>query len=67
LFFHEMRWDPGNPDARDVDHFILSKGHAAPILWAALAEAGAIGRDPDFRVIGSDLLTPRLVHNGAAT
>jgi hypothetical protein len=26
-----------------------------------------VGRDPDFRVIGSDLLTPRLVHNGAAT
>jgi transketolase len=56
LFFHEMRWDPGNPDARDVDHFILSKGHAAPILWAALAEAGAITEDPlSLRQIDSPL------------
>jgi transketolase len=46
LFFHEMRWDPADPAARDVDQFILSKGHAAPILWAALHEAGAIAEDP---------------------
>lgn len=45
LFFHEMRWDPGDATARDVDHFILSKGHAAPLLWAALHEAGAIDED----------------------
>jgi transketolase len=45
LFFHEMRWDPGDADARNVDSFILSKGHAAPILWAALHEAGAISDD----------------------
>ncbi|MEJ2589782.1 MAG: transketolase [Candidatus Thiodiazotropha sp.] len=42
LFFHEMRWDPARPEARDVDRFILSKGHAAPILWSVLREAGAI-------------------------
>jgi transketolase len=42
LFFHEMRWDPDDSKARNVDKFILSKGHAAPILWAALHEAGAI-------------------------
>ena len=30
LFFHEMRWDPGDPEAHDVDRFVLSKGHAAP-------------------------------------
>ncbi|MDD5247797.1 MAG: transketolase [Rhodocyclaceae bacterium] len=41
LFFREMRWDPGDPKARNVDSFILSKGHAAPIWWAALHEAGA--------------------------
>lgn len=46
LFFHEMRWDPGTPDARNVDHFVLSKGHAAPALWATLHEAGAIAEDP---------------------
>ena len=45
LFFHEMRWDPSDPQARDVDRFILSKGHAAPILWASLHEAGAIDED----------------------
>jgi transketolase len=45
LFFHQMRWDPGDPHARDVDSFVLSKGHAAPILWAALWEAGAITED----------------------
>jgi transketolase len=45
LFFHEMRWDPGDAEARNVDKFILSKGHAAPILWAALHEAGAINED----------------------
>ncbi|MEJ2650552.1 MAG: transketolase [Gammaproteobacteria bacterium] len=46
LFFHEMRWDPTSPKARDVDTFILSKGHAAPILWAALHEANATQEDP---------------------
>jgi transketolase len=45
LFFHEMRWDPKDPAARNVDAFVLSKGHAAPILWAALHEAGAISED----------------------
>lgn len=46
LFFHEMRWDPTDPEARNVDRFVLSKGHAAPILWAALSAAGAIAEDP---------------------
>jgi transketolase len=55
LFFHEMRWDPDNPKARNVDSFILSKGHAAPILWAALSEAGAIDEDPMTLQIDSTL------------
>lgn len=42
LFFRQMRWDPSDPGAREVDRFVLSKGHAAPVLWAALYEAGAI-------------------------
>lgn len=45
LFFDAMRWDPQDPHSRDVDTFILSKGHAAPVLWAALREAGAIDED----------------------
>ncbi|BCB26741.1 hypothetical protein SKTS_16270 [Sulfurimicrobium lacus] len=56
LFFREMRWDPRDPKARNVDTFLLSKGHAAPILWAALHEAGAIGEDPmSLRSIDSTL------------
>ncbi len=46
LFFSEMHYDPKEPGARNVDSFVLSKGHAAPILWAALSEAGAIAEDP---------------------
>jgi transketolase len=42
LFFKEMNVDPENLDYIDNDEFILSKGHAAPLLYAALAEAGAI-------------------------
>ena len=42
LFFSEMRWDPEAPEVTDADGFVLSKGHAAPVLWAALSEAGAI-------------------------
>jgi len=45
LFFDEMNFDPGDPSGADADVFVLSKGHAAPILWAALKEAGAIGED----------------------
>ena len=46
LFFDEMKWDPSDPEAQNVDTFVLSKGHAAPILWATLYEAGAITEDP---------------------
>lgn len=40
LYFKVLRHDPKNPDWRDRDRFVLSKGHAAPILYAALAERG---------------------------
>ena len=42
LFFDEMRYDPRDPDALANDEFVLSKGHAAPVLYAAYAEAGTI-------------------------
>ena len=35
LFFWEMRFDPKNPQNPDNDRFVLSKGHAAPLLYAA--------------------------------
>ena len=41
LFFHVMRYDPQNAKHPNNDRFILSKGHAAPVLYAAWAEAGS--------------------------
>lgn len=40
LYFGLMRHDPANPNWPDRDRFVLSKGHAAPLLYAALAECG---------------------------
>jgi len=42
LYFREMRYDPARIDSADRDRFVLSKGHAAPVLYAALREAGVI-------------------------
>jgi transketolase len=72
LFFAEMRFDPKNPHNPDADRFILSKGHAAPILYAAWAAAGAFDRSElmKLRHIGSDLEghpTPRLPFVDVAT
>ncbi len=39
LYFYKMRHDPKNPSWRERDRFILSKGHAAPVLYAVLALA----------------------------
>src|SRR3954464_2976059 len=72
LFFAEMRYDPKNPKNVDADRFVLSKGHAAPILYAAWAEAGAFDRSEllKLRRIDSDLEghpTPRLPFVDVAT
>ena len=40
-----LRYDPKNPHWPDRDRFILSKGHAAPLLYAVLAEAGFFSVD----------------------
>lgn len=40
LYFNEMNIDPKNPNWEDRDRFVMSKGHAAPALYAALAERG---------------------------
>jgi len=53
LFFHVMRYDCSDAQNPNNDRFILSKGHAAPLLYAAYAEAGIIPVD--------DLLTLRQV------
>ena len=72
LFFAEMRFDPKDPQNPESDRFVLSKGHAAPILYAAWAEAGAFDRAEllKLRTIGSDLEghpTPRLPFVDVAT
>ncbi|XP_068109747.1 transketolase isoform X1 [Hyperolius riggenbachi] len=40
LFFHTMKYKPQDPKNPNNDRFVMSKGHAAPILYAAWAEAG---------------------------
>src|SRR5262252_5053028 len=40
LYFNTMRIDPANPKWADRDRFILSKGHAAPVLYSVMAERG---------------------------
>jgi transketolase len=72
LFFAEMRHDPADPRHPDNDRFILSKGHAAPILYAAWAEAGFLTRADllSLRLLESDLEghpTPRLPFVDVAT
>jgi len=72
LFFAEMRYDPRNPQNPDNDRFVLSKGHAAPILYAAWAEVGFLKRDDllKLRRLDSDLEghpTPRLPFVDVAT
>ena len=72
LFFSEMHFDPKNPQDRDNDRFVLSKGHSAPILYAAWAEAGLFPREEllKLRRIDSDLEghpTPRLSFVDVAT
>jgi transketolase len=72
LFFSEMRYDPQNPQHPYADRFILSKGHAAPILYAAWAEAGYIPRGEllKLRALDSNLEghpTPRLAFVDVAT
>jgi transketolase len=72
LFFAEMRYDPKQPQHPGADRFVLSKGHAAPILYAAWAEAGYIRREEllTLREFTSDLEghpTPRLPFVDVAT
>jgi transketolase len=57
LYASVMRHDPADPKAADRDRFVLSKGHAAPVLYAALAESGYLPREEllTLRKLGSRL------------
>ncbi|KII64982.1 Transketolase [Thelohanellus kitauei] len=72
LFFHAMKYSVKYPLHPSGDRFILSKGHAAPILYAAWAEAGLFDKKKllTLRLIDSDLEghpTPRLNFIDVAT
>jgi len=72
LFFGHMKYDAKNPHYYNNDRFILSKGHAAPLLYAAWAENGFV-KIPELlklRQFGNDLEghpTPRLAFADVAT
>jgi transketolase len=55
LFFDVLRHDPANPKWKDRDHFILSKGHCCPVLYAVMAECGYCPKDQlnTLRKLGS--------------
>jgi transketolase len=72
LFFGHMRYDAKNPHYHNNDRFILSKGHAAPLLYAAWAETGLFPVEEllKLRQFGNDLEghpTPRLPFVDVAT
>jgi len=72
LFFGYMKYDPKNPHYYNNDRFILSKGHAAPLLYAAWAENGFVPIPEllKLRKFGNDLEghpTPRLAFVDVAT
>lgn len=72
LFFSEMKFNVNDPHDAANDEIVLSKGHAAPILWAAYAEAGIIDEKQllTLRKITSNLEghpTPRMPWIKAAT
>ena len=72
LFFGHMKYDPKNPHYYNNDRFILSKGHAAPLLYAAWAENGFIPVSElvTLRQFTSELEghpTPRLAFADVAT
>jgi transketolase len=57
LYFHKMRHNPNDPAWKERDRFILSKGHAAPVLYAALALSGYFHKEllKTLRKMGSPL------------
>ena len=57
LYFYKMNIDPQNPQKPDRDRFVLSKGHAAPVLYSTLAERGYFEKEKlvTLRKVGSML------------
>ncbi|WP_373601279.1 transketolase [Paraclostridium bifermentans] len=57
LYFKEMNINKDNLDSKERDYFVLSKGHAAPVLYSTLSEAGFIPKEElmTLRTLGSNL------------
>ena len=57
LYFYKMRHNPADPNWRERDRFVLSKGHAAPVLYGVLALSGYFDKQllKTLRKIGSPL------------
>ena len=64
LYQEIMNIDPANPEKEDRDHFIMSKGHAAPMLYLNLAECGYFPKEElkTLRQLGSRLQGHPCVH-----
>lgn len=56
LYFHKMKVDPKNPKWEARDRFVLSKGHAAPVLYAALAEKGFFNKEELLKLRHTDAM-----------
>jgi transketolase len=72
ISFHEMQFDPKDPHNPANDRFILSKGHAAPLLWATYTEAGIIDEKDVLKLRRLDSIleghpTPRMPWVDVAT
>lgn len=72
LFFYAMHYDPHNPENPDNDRFILSKGHASPVLYAVYKELGVLSEADlltyrDFDSVLEGHPTPRFRWSEAAT
>lgn len=72
LFFHVMRQDLSDPDNPANDRFILSKGHAAPVLYAAYEQLGVISKKELLTLRSFDSVleghpTPRFAYTEVAT
>ncbi|MBS1988234.1 transketolase [Candidatus Dependentiae bacterium] len=72
IFFHILRYDLKNPKNRNNDRFILSKGHAIPIVYAAYKQLGVVSDQEllELRTFDAHLEghpTPRFAYNEAAT
>src|ERR1700683_4427711 len=67
LMYHQMRWDPKDPWNPGADRLVLSEGHAVPIVYAALADLGAMiiplgkGRDAARPMTKADAMTLRAI------